>query len=100
VVVSLSRERRLIEQTLVQARQIVDDVTAALKANDSPALRGLRGAAASFAVQASSALDRHTEDHGELTPVAVPTSKSSSNFQAVGRILDDANKGRPLKDEP
>jgi hypothetical protein len=90
--VNLSRHRKLLDAIESDARKMAADLTAALAVNDLAPLRKLRTAALSFVTDAATAVRELRELDSELTPIQVPTGKSSSNFKAVGRILEDANK--------
>jgi hypothetical protein len=94
--VNLSRPRKLLDAIEADARKTVADLTAALAMRDLAPLRKLRTAALAFVTDAATAVRELRELDSELTPVQVPTSKSSSNFKAVtvSDIFDEA-KGKP-----
>jgi hypothetical protein len=103
--VSAARDRRMLDDHIAAAREHRDTVAAAISAGGSELLMAARTAAGAYVRALEAVRKKHEAQFGELTPVQVPTSRSSSNFKAVDatRHFDEAreaNKGRPLKDEP
>lgn len=97
---SLARERRMLEDHIVAAREHRDTVAAALAAGGSELLMAARTAAGNYMRALEAVRERHEREFGELTPVAIPTSRSSSNFRAVTvgqdvkKIFDEVNKDK------
>lgn len=99
---NLSRVRRLLDAIEANARKIEADLTAAISVTDVVPLRKLRAAAQAFVTDSTVAVREIRELDSELTPVQVPTRKSSVSFAAVGKILDkalEATKDEPPKDK-
>jgi hypothetical protein len=97
--VSPARERRLLDDQLIVANAHLSTVAAAILDGGSEPLLWARMAAENYVRALEAAKARHENVFGELTPIAIPTRQSSSSFQAVGKILDDAKKN-PMRGEP
>jgi hypothetical protein len=99
---NLSRARKLVDAIETLARSTEADLTAAIGMHDVAPLRKLRTAVQAFVTDTVVAQRELRELDSELTPVQVPTSKSSSGFKAVTvtEIFENANKGNPSRDEP
>jgi hypothetical protein len=88
--VNLSRQRKLLDGIEETVRKIEADLTAALAVRDLAPLRKLRSSVQGLVTDSAAAVRELREIDSELTPVQIPTRKSSQSFAAVGRILETA----------